>query len=385
MFLKPYNSISLILALLITVLLAAGEASADKLKLKISGKLISLEGEILIEAQDNGLFFQQNNGKIWFVEPEQIQEKVVEDKIVEPISKKELGEQLLKELPGGFRIYETKHYVIAYQTELAYARWVGGLYESRLYHSFEKYWEKRKKFKLTEPKFPLPVIVFSTQAQFQQQVDREFGPGQKMLAYYGIQSNRVTLYDLTAGQKSPNQPLDNDRRIDEVLSSPAAKPMVATMIHEATHQLIFNRGMQTRYAESPLWLNEGLANFFEAPSRKGRGRGWVGPGEIFEQRLFRYRKLLQTNQTPTIESLVLDNKRFNTPETFLDAYAEAWALNHYLLNKKPKEFVAYLNHMAKKKALDEDPPAKRLIEFKQFFGDIGELEADLYKYVVRLK
>ena len=97
MFLKPYNSISLILALLITVLLSAGEASADKLKLKISGKLISLEGEILIEAQDNGLFFQQNNGKIWFVEPEQIQEKVVEDKTVEPISKKELGEQLLKE------------------------------------------------------------------------------------------------------------------------------------------------------------------------------------------------------------------------------------------------------------------------------------------------
>ena len=375
-----------ILGLTISVGLQVSTCDADHLTLSISGKTVELDGEILIEAQDKSLFFRQNTGRIWFVQPEMIKAKVDDDKDVEPISKKELGKQLLKELPAGFKIYETKHYVIAYQTEIAYARWVGGLYESRLYPSFERFWEKRKKFKLDDPEYPFAAIVFASRPQYQQFVDKELGPGQNMIAYYNIQTNRVTMFDLTAGQRTPNQKLDSDRKINEVLRSPAAIPMVATIIHEATHQLIFNRGIQTRFAESPLWLNEGIAMYFEAPNLRSR-HGWTRPGEIFEQRLLQFRKGLgQRDGENSLKSLISDDVRLRNEDTALDAYAEAWALNHFLLNRKQKEFTAYLKHMAQKKALKEDTPESRLAEFKQFFGDnLTELDADFVKYIRKLK
>lgn len=375
-----------ILAFVLTFTSIVSQAHADHLTLEISGKTIELEGEILIEAQNKSLYFRQNTGRIWFVEPEQIKNKVDDDKDIKPITKKALGKQLLKELPAGFRIYETKHYVIAYQTNVAYARWVGGLYESRLYGAFEKFWEKRKKFKLEDPVYPFAAIVFASRPQYQQFVDRELGPGQNMIAYYNIQTNRVAMYDLTADQRAPNQKLDNDRKIEDVLRNPAAVPMVATMVHEATHQLMFNRGIQTRFAESPLWLNEGLAMYFEAPNLQAR-RGWTGPGEVFEQRLIQFRRFLSNrNGAESLKGLISSDTRLSDATTALDAYAEAWALNHFLLNKKPKDYVAYLKHMSQKKALIEDTPEKRLAEFRQFFGeDLVKLDAEFIKYVLKLK
>ena len=132
---------------------------ADSLTLLVNGKELQLEGEILIEAKDNSLYFREVDGKIWFVEPQQIKARVDSEKPSPPLSFKAVGERLLKELPAGFRIYETKHYVIAYQNEVAFARWISGLYESRLYRAFETFWEKKKKFKLSDPKYPLIAIV----------------------------------------------------------------------------------------------------------------------------------------------------------------------------------------------------------------------------------
>ncbi len=379
-----YFSISFLFALLIAAPVAI--AHADHLTLTISGKTVELDGEILIEAEDKSLYFRQDTGKIWFVEPDQIKLKIDDETEVEPISKEKLGKQLLKELPEGFRIYQTKHYVIAYQNEVEYARWIGGLYESRLYHAFEKFWGKRKKFELIEPKYPLVAIVFGSRSQYMQHVERELGPGQNMIAYYNIQTNRVTMYDLTADQKSPNQNLKSNRQIEDVLQNPAAIRMVATIIHEATHQLIFNRGMQTRFAESPLWLNEGLAMYFEAPNLRAR-RGWIGPGEIFDERLMQFRKdLTRRKGVESLKELVSSDDRLQNQETAASAYAEAWALNHFLLNRKANQFVDYLKHMAQKKALVEDSSQQRLADFTEFFGeDLEQLDAEFVRYTQKLK
>jgi hypothetical protein len=356
----------------------------DHLTLLINGRTVELEGEILIEAKDKSLYFREVDGKIWFVEPGQIQVKVDVDEPVEPLSKKEIGKRLLKELPKGFRIYETKHYVIAYQNEVAFARWVSGLYESRLYRAFETFWVKKKKFKLVDPQYPLIAIIFGSHAQYQQYVDRELGPGQTMIAYYNLQTNRVTMYDLTADQRNPNQPM-NDRNIDRVLQNPAAITMVATIIHEATHQLIFNRGVQTRFAETPLWLNEGLAMFFEAPDLRSR-TGWQVPGKVFEMRLIRFRQFLATRPADSLKTLIMSDKRLRGADTAIDAYAEAWALNHFLLNRRSKEYVRYLKHMSTKRVLYEDSPETRLADFQQFLGeDLAELDKEFMAYVRRLR
>ena len=194
------------------------------------------------------------------------------------------------------------------------------------------------------------------------------------------------MFDLTADQKSPNQVIRNDRQIEEILRNPAAVRMVATIIHEATHQLIFNRGMQTRFAESPLWLNEGLAMYFEAPNLNSR-RGWTGPGQIFDERLIQFRKDLARRDGPkSLEMLISSDERLRSQETAASGYAEAWALNHFLLNRKPDQFVDYLKFMAEKKVLVEDSPKKRLDDFSRFFGEnLEQVDAEFIRYIRKLK
>ncbi len=373
-----------ILALSLLGGLLVGTSKADHLTLVISGRTIELDGEILIEARDQSLYFREVDGKIWFVEPGQIQDKVDVEEAVEPLSKEEVGQRLLKELPDGFRIYETRHYVIAYQNEVAFARWVSGLYESRLYRAFETFWVKKKKFKLTDPQYPLIAIIFGTRAQYQQYVDRELGPGQTMIAYYNLQTNRVAMYDLTADQLNPGQS-PNERNIDRVLQNPAAIMMVATIIHEATHQLMFNRGIQTRFADTPLWLNEGLAMYFEAPDLQSK-TGWQTPGRIFDRRLIRFRQYLANRPADSLKSLIISDARLRDSDTSIDAYAEAWALNHFLLNRHSRQYIQYIDHMSAKRVLHEDSPETRLADFQKFLGeDLGELDKEFVDYVRRLR
>jgi hypothetical protein len=359
-------------------------ADADSLILVINGKEVQLEGEVLIEAQDKSLYFREVDGKIWFVEPQQIKARIDTEKPSPPLSFKAVGKRLLKELPAGFRIYETKHYVIAYQNEVAFARWISGLYESRLYRAFETFWEKKKKIKLSDPAYPLIAIVFGSKAQYQQYVDRELGPGQTMEAYYNLQTNRIALYDVTAAQRNPSQPLTS-RNIERVLQNPNSIFLVATIIHEATHQLMFNRGLQTRFAESPLWMNEGIAMYFEAPDLRSK-TGWRVPGKVFELRLNRFRRYLASRPADSLRTLLATDNRLRDPDSATDAYAESWAFNHYLFNKKSDQYVDYIKFMSKKKALESDTPETRIADFERFFGEgLAELDRQFVAYVSELR
>lgn len=357
---------------------------ADNLTLQLNGKSVELVGEILIEAQDSSLYFRSHDGKIWFVKPTEIVKKTDNDDAVPPINKKELGKQLLAELPAGFKIYETKHYVIAYQTEPAYARWIGGLYEGRLYRGFEQFWEKKKKLPLSDPAFPLVAIIFESSAEYNRYVTQELGAGQSMVAYYNLQTNRITLYDLTAELRNPNQPLD-DRSIEQIVQTSAAIPMVATIIHEGTHQLMFNRGVQTRFAETPLWLNEGLAIYFETPALDS-ARGWKAPGLVNEQRLLEFRRNLATRPADALQRMIQSDEPFRNAETAIASYAEAWAFNHFLLNKHSEQFVKYVTQTSAKKPLIADSPEKRLAEFQEFLGDDWQaLDQEFIEYARNLR
>ncbi len=70
-----------------------------------------------------------------------------------------MAERLLAELPAGFRVHTTPHYVVCYNTSRTYAQWTSSLLE-RLYKAFTNYWENQG-FELREPEFPLPVLVFN--------------------------------------------------------------------------------------------------------------------------------------------------------------------------------------------------------------------------------
>ena len=357
---------------------------ADEIVIGQAGAKRTIEGEILVEAEDGSLLFRGLDGRLWIIEADELEEKQDDDDPVEPIDEKALGKQLLAELPEGFRIHIAGDFVIAYDTERGYARWIGGLYQ-RLRRGFEKYWQ-RKRFKLDKPRFPLPVIIFSNKAAYDRYLAAELGnvPGD-MVAYYNLLTNRVVMYDLTDGRRAAGADPGNSRRISEVLSDPRAIPMVATVIHEGTHQLIFNMGMQTRFAEAPLWLNEGLAMYFETPDLSN-SRGWRAIGKVNPIRMTRFRNGLATRPADSLRRMISSDDRFRQPGQVLDAYAEAWAFNYFLLNRHADEFVAYLKHMAEKPRSQYDDPQTRVSEFRHFFdSDLGQLDREFVEFMRRAK
>ncbi|HKD38335.1 MAG TPA: DUF1570 domain-containing protein, partial [Pirellulales bacterium] len=103
-------------------------------------------------------------------------------------------------------------------------------------------------------------------------------------------------------------------------------------------------------------------------------------------RLDRFREYLAHRPAKSLLSLISDDKRFRDPRQALDAYAEAWALNYYLISQKPKEFLAYMEVMAAKKTLLTGPPEMRVKEFQAAFGDdLDRLDAEFVKYMQRMR
>ena len=344
-----------------------------------------LLGEILVEAQDGGVLFLRNDGQLLILQPDVIDDKTKEDESPPALSPKELSEQLLAELPEGFKIHSTKNYLVAYETERAYAKWIGNLYEGKLKKSFKRFWKNHKfRIKAQEPDFPLVAIIFANKPSYTAWVQRELGqPPGDMVAYYNLMTNRVAMYDLTAGQGNGAA---NDRNIESILRHPRSVPMVSTIIHEGTHQLMFNTGLQTRLADTPYWLNEGIAMFFETPDFKKK-QGWKGPGKTNYDRLGDLLRYAKSRPQNSLETLISTDKRLQAGGLeSANAYAESWALIHFLINRKPGKFTEYLRHLTEKKRLVADEPQVRISDFKEFFGDnLSKLDAEFLEYVKALK
>ena len=160
---------------------------------------------------------------------------------------------------------------------------------------------------------------------------------------------------------------------------------MATIIHEATHQIAFNSGLQTRFADIPLWVSEGLAVFFETPDLQS-ARGWRTIGALNAGRLAQFRQYPGNASLQFTQDADLRRQANSRHANGLDAYAEAWALNYYLLHHHPRQYAAYLKMLSKKPQLVWDDPETRVAEFQEAFGEnLGELDADFLRYMQKLK
>jgi hypothetical protein len=233
-------------------------------------------------------------------------------------------------------------------------------------------------------------VVFADRQSYDQgsREDLPSGTG-SIVGFYSLRSNRVNMFDLTGSEAVAKQAAASNRRgsmreINQMLSQPAATPLVATVVHEATHQIAFNCGLQTRYADIPLWLCEGMAVYFEAPDLASRS-GWQGIGKVNYPRLEKFRANLGNWHDDSLEEMLRDSKRFRDPKTAVDAYADAWALNYYLIKYQPKAYTAYLKDLAEKRPLIDEEPKQRMAEFRKHFGDLHRLEQDFLKQMSRVK
>jgi hypothetical protein len=371
--------------LLATILFAMADPvlGADRVTLRRGERTFAVDGRVLVEAQDGGLVLMGRDGVLWAVTADELIKHTTDASPFVPLPVETMSAQLLARLPAGFEVHRTAHYLICHDTSPAYARWCGSLFE-RLYMAFTNYW-KRRGMKLTEPEFPLVAVIFADRAAYAKFSRAELGDAAaSIIGYFSLRTNRMTMHDLTgmeAGNRHSSRG-STGAQINQILSRPEAARTVATIVHEATHQIAFNCGLHTRYSDCPLWFSEGIAVYFEAPDLSS-SRGWRGIGAINQPRLLQFRQFLAKRPADSLRTLIADDKRFRDPKQALDAYAEAWALTYYLILRQPKQFVGYLRTLSEKQLLLQDGPETRLKEFTEAFGDLRELDANFLRYMTR--
>lgn len=375
-------------ALVLFVVGLAPSGAMDVVRFKDGGVERRVVGEILVEAEDGGMMLRGRDTRIWIVQPADLIDKEKTDEPFSPLPKAELERVLVAELGPGFNTLTTDHYVIVYNTSKHYARWCGQLYE-RLFTAYYKYWKERG-FELKPPEAPLVAVVFENKDTYAKYAAPELGDDAgSIIGYYSLKSNRVAMYDLSGFESR----VDDDatgvkalQHINAVLSRPEAERTVATIIHEATHQLVLNSGLQTRYAPIPLWNSEGLAVFFETPNPKSN-KGWNIIGARNDLRLLQFRDYVAKRRGPdSLLTLIATDDRVRDPRHANDAYAEAWAFTFYALREKKKEYIAYMKSLQKLAALGEDSREARLKVFREAFGeDLEKLDDSFLKYMRKQK
>lgn len=340
-------------------------------------------GQILAEDSAGNILLQTDDGALWPILSDEIIERRSDSAEFKPINAKELVKRLEAELPD-FKFHTTPHYVVAYDTSRPYAIWASSLLE-RLHQAFTNYWS-RQGCDIIEPEFPLVVVIHASVQDYQAASSGDLGSSSAtVIGYYNQLTNRVRMYDLTGSEQLRGSDRRGSRKeINQMLSQPAAVPLVSTIVHEATHQIAFNCGLQQRLSDLPLWLCEGMAVYFEAPDLTST-RGWQGIGrvnyprlEVFHQNLRRWRK-------GDLAKLVADDSLLRNPRTAGASYSDAWALNYYLLRFHPEEYTDYVKQLAEKEPTIDTKPKHRLEEFRQHFGDVDELETDFLQRMSRLR
>ncbi len=269
-----------------------------------------------------------------------------------------------------------------YNTSETYARWVGDLYE-KLYKTFHKYWDRQ--IELREPRLPMVALVFRSREAYLQFARPEVGDmANDMVGYYHLQTNRIVSFDITGiqGLAQPGQRIASREMLMQLFAQPLAERTVATVVHEAVHQIAYNCGLQVRLADNPKWVSEGMAMFFEVPDAKSNVL-WGTIGKVNPFQLVQFRKFMANRPADSLTTLISDDSRFSgASEDVRAAYAESWALTYYLMKAQKKNFAAYLAELGQLKPLGETDPRQRMELFKKHFGsNLGKLDADFIKFM----
>ncbi len=377
---------TLILFLAVVSWQAPYAQALETVLVNVEGRSKQYSGKVVVEDSVGSMLLETDEGAMVQIMADTIQSRESNAEELKPLDKDEFAERLLKEMGPGFQVYQSKHYVVVYNTTRKYAQWTSSLLE-RLQKGFLAYW-KKKGCDIKEPEAPLVVVIFADKASYLNYARDELGPAAgSAIGFYSLQSNRITMYDLTEVQALRRE---ETRRgslgdISAMLSDPAAAHLVATIVHEATHQIAFNCGLQKRFADNPIWLAEGLAMFCETPDLFSN-RSWGGIGKVNYDRWDRYRNNANADKVGTLRSLIVDDNVFRNSRTAVDAYAEAWAWTYFLITWHTDEYVAYLKAIAEKPLLTPSDKKQRLADFTRHFGnDFAKLEDEFYRRMSRIE
>ncbi|MCL2347940.1 MAG: DUF1570 domain-containing protein [Planctomycetaceae bacterium] len=360
--------------------------AVDRVTANIDEVEKKLEGRILAVDDGGNIFLETRDGQWHMIRKKDIIDQTSDDKEFQPYTKDEMKKRLTEEFPKEFHILETKRYLVVYDTSKTYAQWCAALLE-RLGTAFLAHW-KTKGFELNEPEFVLVAVIFADRGNFLRCTASEVGSAvDQIAAYYNQYTNRVVFYDLT-GQERDGASFSTKttgRRMREILSRPESARAVSTFVHEATHQISFNSGLQKRSAANPLWVSEGIATLFETPNYDSQ-QAWTPGIKLNLNRLGDLFSYLD-NRRPEdpIRKVVVSDEPFQiitSPYSAVDAYATAWSMMFYFNARRPKDLVKYMKIISAKKPFVPEGSEQRIRDFEEAFGnDWDKLLKDYYKFV----
>ncbi len=266
----------------------------------------------------------------------------------------EMRGQLLREFGNGFEVSGGGRFLVVHpagQQDVWAPRF------EALQRSFAHYFAARG-MKPPEPRFPLVAVVFAKQADFARYATAEGNHASgSMLGYYSPASNRIVMFDITAGQGKSN--------------STDWTTNAETIIHEALHQAAFNGGLHNRFGQTPRWVAEGLGTLFEARGVWSSQQYPAAADRVNRGQLAAFRRYLPRRKSSALAELIAADRGFevDTP----GAYAEAWALTYYLSETEPKKYFQYLQRTAATKSFEAYRGPERLRDFTEIFGGNFEL------------
>ncbi|MGV3485159.1 MAG: DUF1570 domain-containing protein [Planctomycetaceae bacterium] len=264
---------------------------------------------------------------------------------------------------------------------------------------------------LRPPTEPMEVVLFSEHADFLQFASLALGSSAKQLAGFYLPSENVSVFfdngtgshfrqlmQLSKEMQAVKEDMKKSRvpgggevirlasTLELLVDITRESEDVATVSHEAVHQLAANSGLFPRDATFVRWVHEGLASYFES----SKNAGWRGAGVVDHDRIDYYRVLEGDPVRGSLEFIVSD-LGFLVEASLgdqLPAYGQAWALTHYLINCRFEELMKFykLTHGIGSEGTTVGEKADQLTAaFKEAFGDMASLELEWRRYMRTLR
>jgi len=329
------------------------------------------------------------------------------------------AQKLLSEMGSDFRIMRTRHYRIGYNCSDIFVELTAQRLED-VYGVFLDFFQDRN-FEPAPVSDRLEVVLFDNEQQFRAYVKANQLQMSNSVGFYSGKTNRCYFYDSfndknyrrnlekfrqarqqledfrqkvsdndsdiyytvteTDGseirlnkRRMLNRLDDNEAELDEqfqLLRKSYVNKNINVTVHEANHQLSYLCGIFSRYCQTPKWLIEGLAVYFEA-ANEGH---WQKPGEIHPERLKIFLEKHDTSQTITLAQLLTRDKLFNLAESDgKSAYASAWALFYYLVWHQHEKLFDYIYDLSLRMSTEPYSDQERIEDFEKYFGNRKILE-----------
>jgi hypothetical protein len=272
-----------------------------------------------------------------------------------PATKEQIAAELKSQGFDGFKARGTARFVYVYNTSESFCKGTSRILET-MYPAILAYF-KRLKIPVDHPQVPLVAIMFRTEEEFQ-----KFDPvPQGITAYYNSISNHIVMYEQSD--------------LVEVAPELAMKQSIGTIAHEGIHQILHNIGVQQRLSRWPMWLSEGLAEYF-APTSVDQRLRWKGVGMPHDLRMHELQQYLKAKpgQSGEIVEQVVGAERLTS-----SGYAAAWSLTHYLASRQKEKFQNFLRDVARLGPLEPREQRAGEVSRRLFDAHFGSDYASIQK------